>query len=51
MILETVSKSSIIFLRLVFGKEGVDRVAGLRREMDVRYGSDLKVILKYLGST
>ena len=51
VIFETVSKSSITFLRLVFGKEGVDRVAELRREMDVRYGPDLKVILKYLGST
>ena len=51
MIFETTSKFPIVFLRLVFGKVGVDRVTGPRREIDVRYESDLKVILKDLECT
>ena len=48
LIFETTRKLPIVFLRLVFGKVGVDRVNGPRREMDVRYESDLKMVLKGL---
>ena len=49
VIFEAVNKFPIFFLRLVFGKVRVDRVAGSRREIDVRYEFYLKVILKGLG--
>ena len=48
MIFETTRKLPIVFLRLVFGKVGVDGVNGTRQEMDVRYESDLKMVLKGL---
>ena len=48
LIFETTRKLPIVFLRLVFGKVGVDGVNGPRREMDVRYESDLKMVLKGL---
>ena len=48
LIFETTRKLPIVFLRLVFGKVGVDGVNGRRREMDVRYESDLKMVLKGL---
>ena len=49
VIFETTSKFLIAFLRLVFRKLGVDGVPGPRWEIDLRYESDLKVILKGLG--
>ena len=48
LIFETTRKLPIVFLRLVFGKVGVDGVNGPQREMDVRYESDLKMVLKGL---
>ena len=48
LIFETTRKLPIVFLRLVFGKVGVDGVNGTRQEMDVRYESDLKMVLKGL---
>ena len=48
LIFETTRKLPIVFLRLVFGKVGVDGVNGPRQEMDVRYESDLKMVLKGL---
>ena len=47
--LEITVKFLILFVRLVFGKKGIDRVTGPRREIDIRYKSDLKVILEGLG--
>ena len=49
VIFETTSKFPIVFLRLIFGKAGVDGVTEPRRETDVRYESDLMIILKDLG--
>ena len=49
VIFETTSKFPIVFLRLVFGKRGLTELPGTRREMDVRYEYDLKVILKVYG--
>ena len=40
LIFETASKFPIAFLRLVFGKAGVDGVTRPRREIDVRYESE-----------
>ena len=48
LIFETTRKLPIVFLRLVFGKVGVDGVNRPRREMDVRDESDLKMVLKGL---
>ena len=47
---ETTSKFLIMFLRLILGKNGVDGVTGPRREIDIRYEFDLKIIVKGLGS-
>ena len=44
--LETPRKFLIVFVRLILGKEGVDGVTRSRREVDIRYQSDWKVILK-----
>ena len=49
VIFETTSKLLIDFLRLVFGKVGADGVTGPRREIDIGYEFNLKVILKDLG--
>ena len=49
VIFETTSKFPIVFLRLAFRKLRVDGVTGQRWEIDLRYESDLKVILKGLG--
>ena len=46
---ETTSKFSIVILRLVLGKVVVDGATGQLREIDVRYESDLKVILNGSG--
>ena len=48
VILETTSKFPF-FLRLLFENVGVDGVTVPRREIDIRYESDLKVVLKCLG--
>ena len=45
---ETASKSGMVFVRLILGKVRVDRVTGPRREIDIRYEFDLKIILKDL---
>ena len=46
MIFQTISKSVIAFVRLIFGKVGVDRLTRPGREIDIRYEFDSKVILK-----
>ena len=46
---ETTGKFVIVFVRLILGKRRVDGFTGLRREMDIRYECDLKIVLKYLG--
>ena len=49
VIFEATSNIPINFLRLLFEKAGVDRVTGPQQEIDIRYESDLKVILNGLG--
>ena len=44
--LETPGKFIIVFISLILGKIGIDRVTGSRREIGIRDESDLKVILK-----
>ena len=46
---ETTRKFVIVFVRLILGKMGIDRFTGPRRESDMRYECDLKVVLKGLG--
>ena len=46
---ETTGKFVIAFVRLILGKVGVDGFTGPRRESDIRYECDLKVVLKDLG--
>ena len=46
---ETTDKFLIVFVRLILRKKGVDGVTGPRREIDIRYEFDLKVILKRLA--
>ena len=49
MTFEIAGKFLIAFVRLILGKVGVDVFTGPRRESDVRYEFDLKVVLKGLG--
>ena len=49
MTFEATSKFPVVFVRLILGKNGVNGVTGSRREIDIRYEFDLKVILKGLG--
>ena len=49
MTFETTGKFLIVFVRLILGKVGVDGFTGPRRESDIRYEFDLKVVLKGLG--
>ena len=46
---ETTGKFLIVFVRLILGKVEVDGFTGPRRESDIRYECDLKVVLKGLG--
>ena len=46
---ETTSKFLIVFVRLILRKVVVDGFSRPRQEIDIRYGFDLKVILKDLG--
>ena len=46
---ETTSKFLFVYVRLILGKVGVDRVTGSRQEIDIRYEFHLKVILNGLG--
>ena len=46
---ETTGKFLIDFVKLILGKVRVEAVTGLRRDIDIRYEFDLKVILKSLG--
>ena len=46
VIFETTSKFLIVFARLILGEKGVDGVIEPRREIDIRYEFDLKIILK-----
>ena len=46
---ETTGKFVIVLVRLILGKLGVDGFTGPRRESDIRYECDLKVVLKDLG--
>ena len=47
---ETTGNFLIVFVRLKLGKVGVDIFTGSRRESDIRYECDLKVLLKGLGA-
>ena len=49
MTFETIGKFLIVFERLVLGKKVVDGVIGPRREIDIRYEFDFKIIWKGLG--
>ena len=49
VIFERTGKFVIVFVRLILGKVGVDGFTGPRRESDIRYECDLKVVLKDLG--
>ena len=49
MTFEIAGKFLIVFVRLILGKVGIDVFTGPRRESDVRYEFDLKVVLKGLG--
>ena len=46
---ETTGKFVIVFVRLILGEVGVSGFTGPRRESDIRYEFDLKVVLKGLG--
>ena len=46
---ETAGKFLIVFVRLILGEVGVDVFSGPRRESDIRYKFDLKIVLKVLG--
>ena len=46
---ETTVEFVIVLVRLILGKLGVDGFTGPRRESDIRYECDLKVVLKGLG--
>ena len=48
LIFKTTSKFSIVFVRLMLGKKGIDGFTGSRRETDIRYEFDLKVNVKGL---
>ena len=50
VIFETTGKFLIVFVRLILGKVGVDRFTGPRRQSNIRYKFELKVLLKGLGS-
>ena len=45
----TGNKFLIVFVRLIFGKVEVDGLTGPRRESDIKYEFDLKVVFKGLG--
>ena len=47
--LETAGNFLFLFVRLILGKKGVDRVTGPQWEIYIRYESHLQVILKDLG--
>ena len=49
MTFETTDKFLIAYIRLILGKVGVDGFTGPRRESDIRYKYDLKVLLRSLG--
>ena len=49
MTFETAGKFLIAFVILILGEVGVDVFGGSRRESDIRYEFDLKVVLKVLG--
>ena len=49
MTFETTGKFVIVVVRLILGKLGIDGFTGPRRESDIRYECDLKVVLKDLG--
>ena len=44
VIFDTASKFPIVFVRLIWGKVGVDRLTGSLQEIEIRYEFDLKVI-------
>ena len=49
MTFETTGKFLIVFVRLILPKVGVDVFTGPRRERDIKYEFELKVVLKGLG--
>ena len=46
---KTTVKFVIVFVRFILGQLGVDGFTGPRRESDIRYECDLKIVLKCLG--
>ena len=48
---KTKSKFLFVYVRLILGKVGVDRVTESRQEIDIRYEFHLKVVLNGLGCT
>ena len=46
---ETTGEFVIVFVRLILGQLGVDGYSGPRRESDIRYECNLKIVLKDLG--
>ena len=46
---QTTGKFLTVLVRLILGKLGVAGFTGPRRESDIRYECDLKVVLKDLG--
>ena len=46
---ETTGEFVIVFVRLILGKLGVDVFTGPRRESDIRYECNLKIVVKGLG--
>ena len=49
MTFKTTVEFVIVFVRLILVKLGVDGFIGPRRESDIGYECDLKVVLKLLG--
>ena len=46
---ETTGKFPVVFVRLILREVEVDGFSGSRRESDIRYEFDLKIVLKVLG--
>ena len=49
MTFKTTVEFVIVLVRLIFRKLGVDGFTGPRRESDIRYECNLKIVLKGLG--
>ena len=45
---ETKGKFLVVFVRLILGKVGLDRVTGRQQEIDIKHEFDFKVVLRGL---